>query len=110
MYITDLEKLAAYGFRKQEAVNCHGREIWVLDTNEDDVAEISLIVNPLDFKREKDGEIVWNLSVSIDAERAAECAEGFGYFGREYDLPLDIIYDMIADGVIRKAEKAVRAA
>lgn len=84
LVVTDLSKLEKYGFKQGAIVNIYEKKIY-----EDDRGCISLLVN--EFNNVSDNEIKAYCTLEGDEiENFDECA------------PLDILFDMIKDGVVIK--------
>lgn len=105
LVIKDLSKLKEYGFKKNGCHNHCGRDIWVLNVYEGEGNEVTLIVNPLQLT-ETENEIVCVLNVEIEEKELRSMEHGYDV---ELILPLEVIYQMIADGVIEQTsmKKAV---
>lgn len=104
MVISEIEKLKSYGFKPNGNYNNLG-QIWTLDVYDGEGQEIYLCVNPLGATVEN--EIAFVLNVTIDEKELRSMERGYDV---EHILPLDIIYQMIADGVLVPASTKEAAA
>ena len=84
LVVNDLEKLSKYGFIKKH-FNIYKKVLYV----DDDYNEISLLVNSLDDSKSNQLMLYCNI---------------YRVESGEFDIPIviDIIYDMIKDGVVSK--------
>ena len=105
--VTDISKLAGLGF-ENTGTNASGRAIWARRVYNHENEEVYLVVNPLDGKsREKEDEIQLVLGVDIVRENIEKELEdmGSGGYSREFELPIDLIFDMIAAGVLARLDE-----
>lgn len=102
--ITDINRLGEYGFKPNGYHNNLG-EIWTLDLHDEDGLNIYLCVNPIGGRIAN--EIAFVLNVTVDEKELHSMEHGYDV---EHDLPLDVIYRMIADGVLVPASTKEAAA
>ena len=101
LLVTDMDKLPAYGF-KPEYTYKDGRTLWrrLVKESEDGGVTVSITVNAA-CDREREAVLYVDVAIG-DEEYRKNVSAGYGYYGNEIDLPLDVIFDMIADGVLEK--------
>lgn len=93
MIVTDLSKLAKYGF-KYCGTNYSGREIWSLQISDPEAPdnEVNLTVNPYELKENENELVMW-----------VDCwlGENNKRMSLEFDVHPEILLQMFADGVVR---------
>lgn len=111
LIIANTNRLPEFGFERT-GTNCSGREIWAKRVYNHENEEVYLVVNPLNYGNEHENEMELILGVDIERENIAkELADmGSGGYSREFTLPVDLIFDMMAAGVLRYVKDEKEAA
>lgn len=106
LYITDESRLEDFGFKREGGTSWKGRPIYSKEVARFRDNRVYLVVNPYKHREENAGEAEMVLEVYIDRDGIKDFMddERCEDFGMELTLDMETIFDMMAAGVLAKAD------
>ena len=107
--VTQPERLEEFGFKRNGAIN-GGKPIYVRKVSWGTDSECYLIVNPYTGKKEETPEeMLLVVQVDIAACDVKDAAMHGDGVDMEWDLPLDALFELIEEGIIRRVPDKKKA-